>query len=259
MSIYIYIIVLTLCYFIYNNLFIKKFSFKDKISVIILNYKRPHNLMYSIPIFSKYKIINEIIVANGDKHNKFHYCHPKVKIINQYELNNKYGATRRFINIKYVKNKITLFLDDDIFVSEYEINKLYHKLTNSNKNTIYGPIARGCNKNHGYLNVKLSNINSFFNNIFNYNNVLLTGFALVKTDIVRKFMTHKDGFEKYRNWFIKHKGNCEDLALNKFIISYYNEKPVFIKCNYIFLDKNNGYSSNKSHLTIRNEFCKKYK
>jgi hypothetical protein len=256
MKYYIYILILLFIIYLIPN---RNFNYKNKISVIILNHKRPHNLKYSIPKFVKYKIINEIIIDNGDKNNAFYFKHPKVKIINQYELNSSYGAARRFMNIKYVKNKATLFLDDDIFVSEYVINKLYHNFININKNTIYGPIFRGCYINNGYLNVKLSNIHSLFNNIFSYNNVSLTGFALVKTDIVRKFMTHKNGFTKYRNWFIKHKGNCEDLALNKFIKSYYNEKPVFIKGNYIFLDKNNGYSSNKSHLTIRNEFCKKYK
>ena len=59
------------------------------------------------------------------------------------------------------------------------------------------------------------------------------------------------------NWLIEHKGNCEDLALNKFIKNY-NENQYLLKVA-IFLDKNNGYSSNKNHLTIRNEFCKKYK
>ena len=40
-----------------------------KVSVIILSHKRSHNLKKSIPILSKYKNINEIIVLHSnDEH-----------------------------------------------------------------------------------------------------------------------------------------------------------------------------------------------
>ena len=82
---------------------------------------------------------------------------------------------------------------------------------------------------------------------------------MCKTSIINDYLNSEEGWIKYEEWFKKYKGNCEDLSLNKFIETYYNEKPVYINGKYIELDNNDGYSDIFSnHYKIRNDFCKKY-
>ena len=93
-----------------------------------------------------------------------------------------------------------------------------------------------------------------FNNK-NYNTIL-TPFLLTQKHILKTYLDK--GFKKYKDWIIKHKGNCEDLAFNLFLRNYYNETPIYVMGNYKSLDTKNGYSSKSNHYKIRNEFCKKY-
>ena len=50
---------------------------------------------------------------------------------------------------------------------------------------------------------------------------------MCKKSIIKEYL--EKGFNKYKDWLIKHHGNCEDLAFNLFIRQYYNEKPFYIE------------------------------
>jgi hypothetical protein len=229
-----------------NETFQSKSNSNGKISVLILNYNRPHNLEKSLPLLSKYKLIDEIIVSHGhpDYYKEFNY--PKVKNIKDYKNNEIYGCGRRwFTAANNMKNDIVVILDDDIIPSEKLINKTYNILmVNYTKNTIYGNLKRLCDKN-GYK----VNVND------NYNTIL-TGYSMCKKQILQNYV--KYGFKKYKKWLIENRGNCEDLAFNNFISKYYNEKGVYIDGKITELDRTNGYSAKSDHIKIRNDFCKKF-
>ena len=227
-----------------NETFQSKSNRTEKISVLILSYNRPHNLEKSLPILSKYKLIDEIIVSQGhpDYYKEFKY--PKVKNIKDYKNNEIYGCGRRwFTAANDMKNDIIVILDDDIIPSEELINETYDTLMkNYEKNTIYGNTKRLCDKT-GY-NIRIKE---------KYN-AILTRYFMCKKHILQEYIKH--GFDKYKNWLIENHGNCEDLAFNDFIRKYYNEKGVYIDGKVTELDGDNGYSAKSDHIKIRDQFCK---
>lgn len=238
-------VLILICSLYYNN-FIEKFKNNEKISVIILNYNRPHNLEKNLSILNEIDIIDEIIVSHGSEKNYKEFKYSKVKNIKDYENNDIYGGARRFLNIKYVNNNIILFMDDDMYIDKDNVYKLYNKLIqNYNKNTIYGATKRLCTKN-GYKT-----------NSTNYNTIL-TQILITKKSIIKEYLNNKIGWNKYKNWLKEYKGNCEDLSLNIFIREYYKENPVYVNIKYEILDKSNGYSSNSEHYKLRDKFCKLY-
>ena len=83
---------------------------------------------------------------------------------------------------------------------------------------------------------------------------------MCKASIIHDYLQSDEGWTKYKKWFKKYKGNCEDLSLNKFIESYYNEMPEHVNGKFRSLDWSNGYSTTKwlEFRKIRNDFCKKY-
>ncbi len=216
----------------------------EKISVIILSYNRVHNLHKSIPIISTYKNIDEIIILHGNEDNYEELKYPKVKNYKDYKNNEIYGASRRFFGIKYVRNKYVMLLDDDILPDETFINTSLEKA--QKKYTIFGKYTRLCT-NEKYEN----NSNDF--------NIILTGLSIFDKQIIEQYMEHPDGFKKYKEWFIKYKGNCEDIALNLFVKKIIGISPEYVKeGSYKELDISNGYSSDSNHYKIRNNFCKLY-
>ena len=81
-----------------------------KVSVIILNHKRPHNLKKSIPLLTKYKNVDEIIILHSNAENYVKHTHKKVRDIKDYENNSKYYTLRRFMNTDSCKNNAILLL-----------------------------------------------------------------------------------------------------------------------------------------------------
>ena len=223
---------------------VKKYGY---ISVIILNYIRPHNLDKLLPYINKHSLINEIIVLHGNPIYYKEYKFNKVKNYKDFENNKLYGGARRFKGIQYATNNIIMFLDDDSLPSYELIDNLYNTLTdNYDKNTIYGSINRFCNKK-GY---------SSFNKYKYNHNVILTPCILTKKIIIQTF--NETYFNSFKEWFIKYKGNCEDLAFNLFIYTFYKERPIVVEGNLKELDITQGYSSKKNHYQVRNNFCKKF-
>ena len=118
--------------------------------MILLSYDRPHNLEKSLPILNKYKYIDEILVFHGHPDYYREFTYDKVVNYEDYELNKKYGASRRWFHSQRAKNDIIIIMDDDALPSEKLVNDCLYALLN-NKNTIYGNHKRLCNK-EGYKN-----------------------------------------------------------------------------------------------------------
>ena len=220
-----------------------------KISVVILNYMRPHNLEISIPEIINYNYIDEIIVLNGSLERSFNFDHPKVRIYEDVD-NNIYGGARRFLNISKINNDIVLFLDDDILPSEQLINNSVNIINHFiDQNFILG-VPNNCR----YISSKGYSFEWPKNSRPNYSG---TQYMLTKKSIIDDFLNHEEGFEKYKEWYKKYKGNCEDISLNIFCNKYYN-LPKYSPGNYKLLDESNGYSSNENHYVLRSSFCKKF-
>ena len=123
------------------------------ITVIILNYNRPHNLDKLIPEIINYSDISEIIISHGKKDTEKIINHPK--IINETTLRNKYYAATRYEVAKLAKNEIILYLNDDLLPSETLIKNLLKNYYEHGENALYGPYSNRCTVNgcasHSFL------------------------------------------------------------------------------------------------------------
>ena len=119
-----------------------------KISVIVLNYNRPHNIQKLIPILFKLDGIDEVIISHG-KDDLIDYDHPSVKNIHDWDKNESLYTMLKFSNYDKVKNDCILLIDDDLYPSQKLLDDMYNEYKN-NKDGLYGPSYRVCH--NGYYN-----------------------------------------------------------------------------------------------------------
>lgn len=223
------IIILVLYVILYNE---------TKIDVIILSYNRPQNLKISLPKLLEYNIINNIYVLHGnDKQFDDSFKHRNVYHIDDFKNNEKYYTIRRFLFHKTIDN--VLILDDDIVPTNKLLNNMLTKYM-MDKNNIYGPYGRKCDKN-GYD--------------YKYKNMVLTGMILTNKNVI-KTVSNKILNSPHLDFVVNNKGNGEDLLFNYHYITTYKKTPVFVNGDIIELDDSNGYHQEEGHIEKRSNFCK---
>ena len=213
---------------------------KNRISIYVLNYKRPHNIDISLPILKSLRYVDEIIISHGSPEGYKEF--EGVVNIKDYENNNKYGAGRRFlIDTEKIKNEILIIMDDDHIPSSGLLERM---LLSAQKDSdqIYGPYQRACN-DKGYE----------FNPPTERQNVVLTGLAMTSKNVIKTFQKH---FSEVEDVLVKYNGNGDDLTFNYIFRKYFNKNPKYIKGDFIELDTKGGYSFTRGHNDKRNSICK---
>jgi len=209
------------------------------VGVILLNYKRPHNLKSSLPRLSSYSLLDHIVVSHG--HPDFadaSFEHPKVSHMMDFENNDLYGGARRFINAAMLDTDFVLFLDDDIIPEEHMLAEMYNAVLRYD--TIAGPISRSCTSN-GYGQ-------------WHPHNAVLTPALMCRRSFVEDYM--RNAFPKFRQWLVDHHGNCEDLSFNAYLRQTGKQPYIAKYKDYTELDISDGYHAGSDHFKIRSEFCR---
>ena len=97
-------------------------------SLDILNWKRKRNVIFIVNNMVKFDFINEILISNGNKEHSLQkndfIKSDKIKIYDDWIINNNYGLDLRYINALRAKNDNIIIMDDDIDISENELNRL---------------------------------------------------------------------------------------------------------------------------------------
>lgn len=214
------------------------------LSVVILNYKRPHNLKYTIPILHEYKHVQEIVIMNGDEKNIIDFSHLfKVKqYMDEDILYNKIGGGIRFF-APCVHDHI-LYLDDDHCPSESYVNMGLYMLE-SDPTGLFGNTHRRCDKSY-----------SLYKHFFTYANMVLTQCMFVHKQVLQSILPH---LRTYIPLLEKTRGNGEDIIFNYIYRSLYRRTPIRILSNGHIktLDENtHSYRGSSKHLTTRSKICK---
>ena len=93
-------------------------------SVIILNWKRPHNIIEIINKIYEYPFIDEIIISNGHPNSILTFTDFSKIISLDDTLNNQYyGLDLRFLRGNCAKNNKLIFMDDDILIDQENLIK----------------------------------------------------------------------------------------------------------------------------------------
>lgn len=108
------------------------------LSVILLSWKRPDNIPAILNNLFAIKRINEIILWNNNPELRLTYKHPKLTIFNSPK---NYGTLTRYPISLMAKNDTVMFLDDDLYLSEPQIEKLFSEYI-KDTSRIYGPYGR---------------------------------------------------------------------------------------------------------------------
>jgi glycosyltransferase involved in cell wall biosynthesis len=207
-----------------------------KITAIVLNHNRPHNIKPLIDEIEKYEEIVEIILLNGKKETVVDITSEKTKSVNDFTNNNIYGGARRFL-VKDFKGDYVLYIDDDMIPSHKFVKDMIKELDNGSP--LVGNHGRSCNKG-GYNGGDADTV--------------LTGMCMIPRIIIEGYKTE---FEKnYKSFLKSTHGNGEDLSMNHYIRDIIGKKPTLIEGNVKGLDNSQGYSSDKSHYILRDVICR---
>jgi hypothetical protein len=222
---------------------------KSGLSVVILNYKRPHNLEYMIPILHDYKYVQDIVIMNGDENYMTDFSHlSKVKqykdkdIVKQFLHDNKIGGGIRFFAPCALDH--ILFLDDDHCPSEVYVNMGLYMLE-SDPTGLFGNTHRRCAKSY-----------SLYKHFFTYANMVLTQCMFVHKHVLQAILPP---LRTYIPLLEKTRGNGEDIIFNYIYRSLYGRIPIRILSDGHIktLDENtHSYRGSSKHLTIRSAICK---
>jgi FkbM family methyltransferase len=209
-----------------------------KITAIIPNFARPHNLDILIPKLKAIPEIDQIIISHGNP--KTYKEFTGVTNIQNFDINDQYGAAQRFFSIDHAKNDMILSLDDDHVPSRSLIRNLLIEAEKDPIN-IYGPYKRLCT-DKGY-SAKYPEYN-----------IIITGLAIVHKSIIQSFI---ENFNDYSSFLKFSKGNGEDILLNHNFRMVYGKAPVHVSGKFSTLDEDTGsYRGMSTHNDIRNGLCK---
>lgn len=173
---------------------------KDKVSLVLLNWARTENVIASLNFYTHYDIINDIIVVNNNPLVVFKYDHHKVKVINA---SKDLGLFSRFAVVPLAEKDSIIFIDDDIFISEYTINLLYKYWCDS-KFLIHGIFGRGIDDRFNYQIDTNDNPNP---------PIVLTRCCMTHRDSIIKTLPYIHDFNKQFPT-VKPIGNGEDILLS---------------------------------------------
>lgn len=220
------------------------------ISVVILNWKRPDNIVdHILPKLVNYKLVSEIIISHGNS--KTYFQTPEFNIVKHYQdekLNTNLGVALRFLRSCDAKNDCILIIDDDMLPSENYVNRMY-KEYKKNPNVVIGSEKRYVSASKGY------SVKSFSPDD---QQIVLTQILMTNKTMCKNFMNEKS---KMNDFALKAKPvwNGEDILFNLIYIKNYNKTPIYLKPNgddVTKLKTNNAISSDAGHYEYREQFSK---
>jgi len=229
---------------------INKSKLKYKIDIIILNWKRPDNLIKKIiPHLLKSDFINKIYISHGRIDTFFKSKWKRVICLKHFKENESYGLFLRYYTaVKYAKTKFIFFQDDDILVPDETFYQLI-KYQLQKKNAIHGIFGR-------YIDSEtLYNIQKVYSEV----PIVLTRILICNKKLMNIVLKEKSKIDLYVKKKSKPYWNGEDIFLN-IISMHYNQNINYaypLKYADIKDKENLGISDQKSHLKYRVELCKK--
>ena len=101
----------------------------EKLSVVLLSYKRPQNMRYIVDSLLACEFVQEIVLSNNNPQvrmeNFLHSRDPRLKIINQCQ---RFFPTKRYDLARKLQSRYFMSIDDDVFLLPGQIKKLFMAL-----------------------------------------------------------------------------------------------------------------------------------
>lgn len=198
----------------------------EKLSVVLLSWKRQKNIPVILKNLYFSKRIDEIVLWNNNPDVGFRYTHPKLQVINSPR---NYGTLIRYCLAGNLKNQNILFQDDDLFHTKEQIEILFGEYI-KNINRIYGPLGR-----------KLENCQYIKKNVW----------GLVDIIIGRTTLFHKKHLYKFFQYLGPWRGVFADDILFSLAMKTKHKAVKIGEINE--LPNDNALSKRSNHLDERQE------
>jgi len=194
-----------------------------KISVIILNWKRPENIRkFILPNLEKNNLVDEIIISHGNKNTFFDYVTDKVLIIHRKDwiYNNEFGLSLRFLCGLSAKNKIICFMDDDEIIHYDDFKMCVNVLKNNDNCGIVGKYGRILN----YVGKKYE-----YNtrNVTGIVDIVLTKFMIFHKKLIYDFFLNNDNLDNLLSQSIPY-WNGEDIFISLLSRKRFGRSSLFV-------------------------------
>jgi len=227
---------------------IKKGLKMGKISFVILNYKRPKNLIeHIIPSLLENKLTHEIIISHALEETYFdNYSNDeRVLHLKHFKQNKKVGLYCRFLAFKKTNTNCIVFQDDDFLIDNDSIIFCYEKWLKK-RHSIHGFSGRNITED-SYVAQDVAHKNV---------PVILTQFAMTSNIIIRKVIKMSHLIKPYVQecnpiW------NGEDIFLN--IVSILKTKKFNKRhdLKFKYISGEDSIWQRKGHFEHRTSLVKK--
>lgn len=216
-------------------------------TVILLNWKRPNNVITIVNGLQQYSFIEEIIVSNGHPKNQLLFKHlNKVKCYNDSKLNSIYGLDLRFLRGLNAKTNKLIILDDDLLIDCNNLTKLVTVYEN-NPTRIVGFEGRNMDGDgHYYKAPKNSTICD----------IVLTRLLVCDKELCNLFFKCKPIVENLYKEGVPY-GNGEDILFSFIAKLFYKINNHTLLPTLYVNELSNQYSINsgKQHISYRKSLC----
>ena len=216
-------------------------------TLIILNWKRPGNVIKIINELHDYPNLTTIIVSNGHSNNQlFFKDFNKVISYNDSNLNLVYGLDLRFLRSLSAPTEKIIIIDDDILIDQNNLTKMLNNYEN-NPNRIVGYEGRNMESDTHYYKIQPKSP---------YCDIVLTRLLVCDKMLCNLFFKCKPIVENIYKEGIPY-GNGEDIVLSFIGKLFYNIKKHYLVNNLIVTELPSPYSvsGNNKHNAYRKNLC----
>lgn len=205
----------------------------EGITAVILNWKRPYNLIdYILPTIVKCHLIREIIISHGRSDSKFQWKSSRdIPIIHRddTELNSTYGLSLRFLAASNAKYQNILLVDDDEIPHPATIINMF-KIYKRQSPCIIGKYGRYVDNNLRYSSNSIPSQATEAP-------IILTSLMLFPKHLVNSFFRESS---KILPWVQEESSplwNGEDIVLSLLALVKFNKWGVVVNSDTFFPSK----------------------
>jgi hypothetical protein len=214
-------------------------------SLLLLNWKRPANLMRIVAAEAAYKNVAEIVVFNNNAAAPFHYPHPKIKVLNA---SADFGLRVRWILAALAKSECLIFQDDDILLPESTIRAFIDEVGRDGQR-VYSLHGRNPRPDGQYdPAVSEGEVE-----------IALTRAAAIHRSLVPLIFQSEEAFRAAG--FELPLNNGEDIFLSYCITARFGKKPKVLRLPFADLPSPHALSSRPEHIKERTNLvrqCKRF-
>tara|TARA_R110001599_G_scaffold216676_1_gene414929 strand:- start:131 stop:1084 length:954 start_codon:yes stop_codon:yes gene_type:complete len=220
---------------------------KYNYSLIILNWKRPKNVIEIVQKVYDYPYIDEIIISNGHPNTILTFTElSKIRSFDDTINNKYYGLDLRFLRGVSAKNNKLIIMDDDIVIDHSNLTKLlthYEK----NPNKLVGIEGRNMEHDYHYGKVGWKSVEC---------DIVLTRLVVCDKVLCELFFRCKPIIEHVYKQGVPY-GNGEDIFLSFIAKLFYKveKHTLVIGLNIKELPNNNSIHMTTTHIPYRKHLC----